>query len=425
MRRHTIALFLALIVLDAAAAASQAQPPPAPSSGRLRVFLDCRGCFQDFLRDEIDFVDYVRDRTEADVHVLITESGTGSGGQEFTIALIGQGRFAGVEQTLRSTSERSETEDSRRQKLATTLTVGLLGYVARAGLPPDLGVSVRRGGAGGPVQPADDPWNFWVFSIRGDASIDEEESSRDVEWSGRASVDRVTADWKISFGGEYDHSSQTFDLDEEDPVVSLRLERQFNWLIVKSLGDHWSVGARGEVESSTFGNTAWQVQGAPAIEYNLFPYSAYTRRQLRIQYSIGSQRVKYVEETLFGRLEETLGRHELSATLDRREPWGSLEVRAEWSNYLHDFGKYRLEADGDVSIRIARGLSVNFEGGASRIRDQLSLPRRNATSEEVLLRIRQLRSGYEFSVSAGFSYTFGSIYSSIVNPRFGNPRFGR
>ena len=59
------------------------------------------------------------------------------------------------------------------------------------------------------------------------------------------------------------------------------------------------------------------------------------------------------------------------------------------------------------------------ELNASRIRDQLSIPARGATDEEVLLRLRRLQSGYEYSLSVSLTYTFGSIFSSIVNPRFG------
>ena len=89
------------------------------------------------------------------------------------------------------------------------------------------------------------------------------------------------------------------------------------------------------------------------------------------------------------------------------------------SQYLHDPELSRLEADGEVSWRVARGLSVTAEVNASRIRDQISLPRRGATPEEILLELRELQSGYEYHVSFGVTYTFGSIYSSIVNPRFG------
>jgi hypothetical protein len=74
---------------------------------------------------------------------------------------------------------------------------------------------------------------------------------------------------------------------------------------------------------------------------------------------------------------------------------------------------------GELSLRLRRGLSVAAEVSASRIRDQLSLPARRATPEEILLRIRRLQSGYEYEVGFSLTYTFGSIFSSIVNPRFG------
>jgi hypothetical protein len=64
-------------------------------------------------------------------------------------------------------------------------------------------------------------------------------------------------------------------------------------------------------------------------------------------------------------------------------------------------------------------LSVQGELSGSRIRDQLSLPARGATPEEVLLRLRRLRSGYEYRFQLSLTYTFGSIFSSVVNPRFG------
>jgi hypothetical protein len=198
-----------------------------------------------------------------------------------------------------------------------------------------------------------------------------------------------------------------------------RRERDFNWLIVKGLGEHWSAGARGSIESSTFENTSLAIDGAPAIEYNVFPYSQYTRRQFRLLYALGPRTVDYYEETLFGKTEETHLQHELSATYDQQEPWGTLEARVEWSQYLHDLALSRLEADGEVSWRLARGLSVTAEVNASRIRDQLSLPRRGATPEEILLELRELQSGYEYGLSFGLTYTFGSIFSAVVNPRFG------
>lgn len=47
-----------------------------------KVFLDGARIDMDYIRTEITFVNYVRDRKEADVHVLITQQRTGGGGRE-------------------------------------------------------------------------------------------------------------------------------------------------------------------------------------------------------------------------------------------------------------------------------------------------------------------------------------------------------
>jgi hypothetical protein len=299
------------------------------------------------------------------------------------------------------------------------MRIGLLNYVAQAGVPAELAVSVRLGSEESRPAVAGDRWNNWVFSLRGSASFNGEESSRQRELGGEVSADRITPEWKITLGSEFDHEREEFDLDEEDPVKVERRQREFQWLVVKGLGEHWSIGGLGEIESSTFDNAKLRIAVAPAIEYNVFPYSMYTRRQLRALYAVGVRRERYYERTLFGKTVETLPQHELSLTFEQRERWGSLSARTEWSQFLHDLTKSRLEVDGEASVRLARGLSFQAEVNASRIRDQLSLPARGATDEEVLLRLRRLQSGYEYGFSVGLTYTFGSIFSSVVNPRFG------
>jgi hypothetical protein len=419
---HTILLILLIGIAADAAAGQEPQPIPPPADRQLRVFLDCStDCFSEYLRSEITFIDYVRDRAEADVHLLITRAATGSGGQEYTAHFIGTGRFAGTERSLKAITTASDSEDMIRRQLANTVRIGLLSFIAQDGVPQRLDLRVELGSE--QLRPAvvGDRWNNWVFSLRGEASLDGEETTREMQLSGSVSADRITPDWKITLGAEIDHERERFNIDEadEEPLEVERRERNFNWLVVKGLGEHWSAGAMGEIESSTFTNTNLAISAAPAIEYNIFPYSQYTRRQLRILYALGPSAFDYYEETLYGKTEETLVQHELSATFDQRERWGSLEARVEWSQYLHDLDLSRLEVNGEVSLRIARGLSVLTEVNASRIRDQVSLPARGATPEEILLRLRELSSGYEYSFSFGLTYTFGSIFSSVVNPRFG------
>jgi hypothetical protein len=395
------------------------QTPAATPPSPLKVFLDCQSCFADFLRAEVTFVDYVRDRVEADVHVLITSVETGSGGREYTAAFTGLKTHAGTDRTIRTVTTRNDSEDIVRRQLANALRVGVLNYMVATSVPPNLTVAVKLGADERDAAPTKDRWNHWVFSVQGSGSFSGEESSRSRELGGRVSADRITPNWKITLGTEFDHETEEFDLDEDDPVEVERSERDFNFLAVKALGEHWSVGSLAEIESSTFENIKLSVAVAPAIEFNVFPYSAYTRRQLRALYAVGGKSFRYNEPTLFQKTRETLPVHELSLTFEQRERWGTLEARGEWSQYLHQLDKSRFEVEADVSVRVARGLSLGAELNASRIRDQISLPARGASPEEILLRLRQLRSGYEYNFGVNITYSFGSIFSSIVNPRFG------
>ena len=68
------------------------------------------------------------------------------------------------------------------------------------------------------------------------------------------------------------------------------------------------------------------------------------------------------------------------------------------------------------------GLSLNLRGSVSQIHDQLALQKEGATEEEILLNLRQLETSYDYNASIGLRYTFGSIYSNVVNPRFGGGR---
>jgi hypothetical protein len=409
-------------------ALEQAGQQASATSGRLRVFLDCptrqddeagEGCFEDFLREDVEIVDYVRDRADADVHVLVTRAVTSARGTEFTLSFLGQAARASLSRTLTITTEASDSEDEVRRRLASALTLGLLGFVASDALPDGLQVSAELSATEAVVAADADPWNRWIISVNGFGEVEAEESTRESDWGLSVGADRITPDWKISIGAEFNQSSEAFDLEEGDTIEAETRSREMSWLVVRAAGEHWSFGGRGQLRSSTFDNTELDVELAPAVEWNFFPYSMYTRRQLRIQYSAGAAFRRYYEVTLFDKTEETRGRQSMSTTYEQREPWGTLQGRLEFSNYFPGLSTNRLSIEGEVNLRIARGLSFTMDASASRIRDQLSLPRRGATPEEVLLRQRQLSSGFETRVDLGITYQFGSRFASIVNPRFG------
>lgn len=420
MLRPAVALTLLCLLTVCVPAAAQTPDRLPRQAERLRVFIDdCGfGCFEDYLRDEITFVDFVRQAQDADVHLLSTSTDTGGGGRELVLRFVGRGRFAGHDEELRVVTLAGDTENMRRAQVRRTVEVGLLAFMAREGIPAGVAVSVEAERSEA-EEPVEDPWNAWLFSIRTSADYQAEESAKDRSIDINLGADRITEAWKLTFGASLDYSTEEFNLDEDEPLKAVRKERDADWFIARSLGPHWSAGFDGRVESSTFGNTKFSYDMAPAIEYSVFPYEEYATRQLRLQYAVGVRHAEYNEITLYGKLGETHPVHEASITLDQRQPWGSLEARLEFSQYLHDPKFYRLEVSGDLSFRIIRGLSLTLEGRASRVRDQLSLPRRGATDEEVLLRLRELQSSYELEIDIGFTYSFGSLFNNVVNPRFG------
>ncbi len=404
------------------AAAGQESPS---ANERRRVYLDCPGggrgpdqCFSDYLREQIDFVDFVRQPQDADVLVIATTQETGSGGRAVVLRFVGQGAFAGHEHDFRAISRPDDTEDTRREIVLRTAIVGLLEYVAQNGIPPGVNVSVSTEPGAAPPAPARDPWNAWVFSVRASGSLEEDAQSREHQANLFLNADRVTRAWKISFGARASQNVERFNLDEDEPLEVTRRDRNVNWFIAKSLGQHWSFGVSGRAASSTYGNTKLSIGSAPAVEFSVFPYDQYATRQFRIQYNVGPERFDYYEVTIFDRLRELLWQQEVTAVFDQRQAWGSLRARFSLSQYLHDTSKYRLETGGQLNVRLLRGLSVNFSGSGSRIHDQLSLPLRDASEEEVLLRVRQLQSSFELEFDFGVTYSFGSIFNNVINPRF-------
>ena len=75
----------------------QHQSDQRPGSLRLKVFLDSHTGFEDQIRAEVNFVEYVHDCHHADVHVLVTSSPVGNGRHEYAIRFTGFGRFESLQ----------------------------------------------------------------------------------------------------------------------------------------------------------------------------------------------------------------------------------------------------------------------------------------------------------------------------------------
>jgi len=177
------------------------------------------------------------------------------------------------------------------------------------------------------------------------------------------------------------------------------------------------VGPSASVSSDTYNNTDLGMRLSPALEYSYWPYDQDQRRRLTIAYRLEVGHMAYVERTIYDRMSETRLNQRLNIDLALTQPWGSWRVSLRGSHYFHDLKRNRVVLFNRLSMRLAKGLSLNLRGRIERVNDQLSLAAGDATLEEILLRRRELATDYEVWTNVSLSYTFGSIYNNVVNTR--------
>jgi len=413
----------------------QAPPPgpppqgPAPQGEALRVFLDCDYyCDSDFLRTDITFVNWVRDRYDAQVVLLVTTQTTGGRGTDYALTFIGQKEFAGRADTLHYIATSDATGDEIRHGMARIMRLGFVRYAMTTPIAALLDVRFTPPGGphgpGGPAREQRDPWHRWVYAVGLNSYFNGQESNSDWQYSGNLSASRVTEAWKVEFGlsGYTDRSRYTYALDETTDTTIRNTVSSWSGSarVVGALGPHWSAGLQSGVSGSTSANTDLKLNLMPAVEYDLFPYAQSTRRQLRFNYAVGVETARYQDTTVYYRTSETYLKHELDVALGLRQPWGSASISVAGTQYWNDARHPNLDLYGSLSVRLFRGLSANAYGGYSFVKSQRYLSAAGATPSDVLLKLKQLRTRYQYWGGFGFSYTFGSVYNNVVNPRFGS-----
>jgi hypothetical protein len=419
------ALAAAAFVLVAGFAGS-AQPAQAQGAGaleppeRLAIFLDCGFCNESFIRQEMTWVDYVRDRQVADIHVLVTQEEAGAGGRAQTFDLIGRGAFLGMDYTAVYTTRAGATEAEQRAGFLRTLQALLVPYLMQTPMGDRLSIVVDplEAAEAAAAQPQEDPWNFWTFEIYADGNADFE--SRQESFNARYGlyVNRVTEDWKIQLRPFFNYNSNRFERNE-GVIRSTSRRNGFTSYVVRSISPHWSVGAFGDVFTSTFDNVDMRYRLMPAVEYSLYPYREANRRQLTVAYRIGASHITYADTTIYDEIRQVLPEHVLNAEYEVTQPWGEIDVGVNAAQFLNDLDRYSLQVNGGFDVRITQGLSLSLSGNVAFIQNQVNLPKGDADLEEVLLRRRQLETNYRAGINFGFRYRFGSIYNNVVNTRFG------
>jgi hypothetical protein len=368
------ALVLAAVVIVAPTRAAAQETTPVAANEPLRVFLDCRqpGCDGNFFIDEMPYVRFTRDRMDAEAYLLVTGLGTGAGGIQYTVNVTGQGPFVGRSDTLVSSVPPNSTADQRRRELLRIFRLGLVRYLTATSFASRLSLTYVAPTTGEPSPTAvtNDPWDAWIYRVSANGNFGGESQSRNSRFNGSLSARRITNDWKFTAGA-----------------------------------------------SSSYRASRYTFTDGTNTSYTLRTYSTAFRLVRSLIYSLGVQHYRYVEQTIYFLDQETRPSHQVVLAATTRQQWGSFDVQARMSQYLHDGSKQNMSVSGSTDLRLSRGFSLNLSAYASQVRDQLYLAAGTLSRDEVLTQQRALQTSYQYNFFLGLSYTFGSIYNSVVNPR--------
>jgi hypothetical protein len=421
MHRSTLLLLFASVLSPNVLAGQVTRPT---------VFFDCAGrhCNSQYYRTEIGWVDWVNDPTVADVHLIMSSTGTGAGGREYQLDFLGRDGLEGYADQMLFRSLPTDTEREELDEIVHVLELGLARYASRAGYRGIVSVEgpdPESSGVGRLVSQAevDDPWNLWVFRLNGNLNVDGEETQSQRRLNGGLNASRISPTWKIRLNGNVNYRRQEFEL-SDGVFENTRVDWGFNPLLVYAVATRWSVGLQGQVARMVRFNQDFRVEVTPAVEFSVFPYEEANRRSFTFFYRIGPSYRDYIQRTIDGYLDELRWEQGLEVELSQRQPWGEAGVSLRGSHFLYDSSRYNLSLRGNVDFRVVRGLSVNARGNLGWVEDQIYLSAEGATDQEALLELRQQATDFDYGFSVGLSVQFGSIFNNVVNNRFRGVGFG-
>lgn len=414
MRRAFRVLIAALGLTITLPAAAQTGADAARTT--VRAYLDCRdGCDADFLVSELAWVDWTRERLDADFHLLIVSIATGAGGRRHDLVAVGQGRHAGRVDTITVVTEPNDSPVAIRRQLLRAIAQLLLAPAGDGSLGRYLTVTYAPPAG---TRPARDRWDFWVFRAGAQGSYHEDTGTRLTSLASSLDADRTTPEWKVRIGADLQHVEYRF---RGGLPVARELSRR-SWtgdaFVARSIGTHWSIGGGASVVGDETRNLTQATRVAGVVEWDLFPYEEFQRRRFTVLYSVGARASRYAERTWYDEDAETRPLQTVDVTFNTRQLWGDARLSLQGEQDLADPALYRANVVGLASLNFGRHVSLFVTAAARRDRALRSRPRGLMTGEDVLRQRQQLFRQYLFSAQFGVTYRFGALYNAIVNPRF-------
>jgi hypothetical protein len=390
------------------------------SKGKLKIFIEGTRLDFNYVRNNTPFVNFVNDPKVCDVHIIAKRQDTG-GGERYSFEYNSTNSNEIPTFKLSCFVLDNDSDEIIRKRITNTIQSGLMPFInEKNGMDNINIVSIERSDSDNELTQDSsiiDPWNNWIFRLGTSIGFEGEDRRSNLEYSFSGRANKITDAWKISNEYDFERSVSIIERDNGEEIRTVRKSQDADVRYVLSLDPHWSTGLFIQMQQSTYRNIELSYEAIPAIQFNIYDWKDSDRKQFTFSYSIGPTHNKYFDTTIFNKNQEWLWKQVAEISFNRVETWGEIDFSLEGGNYFPGFESYYVESDFEISYRISRGVSINFEIQVESIHNQVYLPLSELSDEELFLNTRKLPTNFEYSGRFGISFQFGSIFNNVVNER--------
>jgi hypothetical protein len=422
--KHIFSLYICCALSTALAA----QNAPAPT---LKVFLDYfyEPVDINYLRTEVRFVNYVSDRSLADVQVQSIEISIRNGASQFEYVFRGYGSFTGQTDTIRWHKDPLENDGSVREKSVRALKRGLLPYL----LQTDAAELIDYQVSNTPDYTATkDPWNLWTFKILLDGRTDGGYSENSFAGAGKskASVSnylfqpafniwRIGEKWRggLDINYSYRHfQSYRRPVTTTADVVNSNQSLDFDLYYVRAIRQHWAWGISFSGYTNGEPLQHFDLRSNAGFEYNVYPYREFFHRRLLFGYLLRSIVINEGFALQIANSNKTRFTNYCFGRYDRISSWGAFGANLGVDyGFARFWNNYTLYAGTHTAINLGKNIFLRFSAAITYGNNDYTFY--NISGFPIVFS-QKFRS-FSYNSSIGIAYFFGSGYRSIVNPRLG------
>ena len=285
-----------------------------------KLFIKCDRCDNNFLKNEITYVDLVREQGLADIQLFIYRNRNANNGNRYSLDFIGQNDFAGKELSLVLDTNPKLTSDEIRNKLKRKIDIGLVYFLVESDISNRINISYDSVVNNNSYESSSDKWKNWVFELSGSYNGDQEESRKTNRYEIEFEIDKLTEDWRIGAELRRNETNRKF-YSDDNVYKSNRKTTSFNGRVVRSISNHFSAGVFFGAYQNTYENIDFNRYIQPAIEYSFYPYKDVLSKEITLAYKISTGKRNYIEKTIYGYEKQKLSSQTLSLNIRFRQKW--------------------------------------------------------------------------------------------------------